>query len=196
MQMALPFTNEQRDSIRARLILSAQRHALKTGLKKTSLDMLTSDAGISKSSFYKFYDSKEMLFLEVAGRWEQQLLATARLALTEHPERSDKERAAAMVLSVFREIHEMGIARFLREDLPQLTLCIPRALAREHYMSSAEMILASLREAEIRFTAPDEVILSVIQLLYLSILNIAELGDSFFPALHEVVAGACDRLVA
>ena len=57
--MAQPFSPEQRDAIRARLLESARQHIVSDGVKKTSLDMLTSDAGISKSSFYKFYDSKE-----------------------------------------------------------------------------------------------------------------------------------------
>ena len=48
--MALPFTDEQRFQIRERLLQSARRHAIQTGVTKTSLDMLTSDAGISKSS--------------------------------------------------------------------------------------------------------------------------------------------------
>ena len=55
--MALPFTEEQRDEIRRQLFESACRHALSTGVKKTSLDMLTADAGIAKSSFYKFFES-------------------------------------------------------------------------------------------------------------------------------------------
>ena len=53
-----------------------------------------------------------------------------------------------------------------------------------------------LQQAHIRFTAPDATVRSVIQLMYLSILNSAEIGDSFFPALRELVASACDRLVA
>ena len=55
--MAQPFTNEQRDAIRQQLFDSACRHARLTGVKKTSLDALTADAGIAKSSFYKFYES-------------------------------------------------------------------------------------------------------------------------------------------
>ena len=45
-------------------------------------------------------------------------------------------------------------------------------------------------------SAPDATVRSVIQLMYLSILNSAEIGDSFFPALRELVVSACDRLVA
>ena len=56
--MAQPFSPQQRAAIREKLKESARKYAVSTGVKKTSLDMLTADAGISKSSFYKFYDSK------------------------------------------------------------------------------------------------------------------------------------------
>jgi len=194
--MALPFTDEQRDAIRARLYESARRHALTTGVKKTSLDMLTADAGISKSSFYKFFDSKEQLFLSIAGEWESQILDGAQRSLQSAEGLSNKERAAAFVYAVFETIHQLGLARFLREDLQYLNSFLPKDEARAHCLTSAASIFSSLRQARIRFTAPDETVLSVIQLMYLSILSIGDIGENFFPALRELVAGACDRLVA
>ena len=194
--MALPFTEEQREEIRAQLIQSAQKHALTTGVRKTSLDMLTADAGISKSSFYKFYDTKEQLFWEAAELWERELLVRAHHALEEGRGAGDKTRAAAMVYTVFRTIHELGIARFLREDMPLLAACLPENVVREHIMTSAKMLFYSLQAAHIRFTAPEDTVSSVIQLMYLSILNMNDIGEHYFPALYELVAGACDRLVA
>ena len=194
--MALPFTDEQREAIRARLFESACRHARDTGLKKTSLDALTADAGISKSSFYKFYESKEHLFLDVAACWEEQILASAATALQTADGGGDKERAAAMVLAAFEAIHALGIARFLREDLPLLMPHVPEGVARAHYLASAESIFSALQSAHIRFTVPDEIALSVIRLMYLSILHIGEIGEGFFPALRELVVSACERLVA
>ena len=63
-------------------------------------------------------------------------------------------------------------------------------------MDSADSIFRQLRHEEITFTVPDDTALSVIKLLYLSILNISDLGASFFPALWELVSSACDKLVA
>lgn len=194
--MALAFTPEQMTDIRRRLYDSAKRHAISVGLKKTSLDMLTADAGISKSSFYKFYESKELLFLEVSKDWESIILSAAAGALDHAEGRTNKERAAAFVYAAFETIHQMGIARFLREDLPLLNAFIPDGSARAHCMDSAEGIFSRLREAKIRFTAPDETVLSVIKLMYLSILNISEIGDGFFPALYVLVDSACAKLVA
>lgn len=194
--MALAFTAEQMADIRSSLRDSARRHAISVGLKKTSLDMLTADAGISKSSFYKFYESKEMLFLEVSTEWETSILSAAASALDHAEGKTNKDRAAAFVYAVFETIHQMGIARFLREDLPQLNAFIPQGSARAHCMDSAESIFSRLRDAKIRFTAPDETVLSVIKLMYLSILNISEIGEGFFPALYVLVDSACAKLVA
>ena len=194
--MALPFTDKQRTTIRERLLRSAMKYALKTGVKKTSLDMLAADAGIAKSSFYKFYDSKEQLFLEAANRWGEDIRTRAKHALTENTALSDKERAAAVVFAVFKAIHELGIARFLREDAPLLSQFLQEREVKARMLSSAQMLFEALREANIRFTAPDDTVSSVIQLLYLSILNFGDLGENYFPALYEIVAGTCDRLVA
>lgn len=194
--MALPFTEQQRSAIRQKLFESAQRHALSDGVQRTSLDTLTSEAGISKSSFYKFYESKELLFLEVASHWEAELLGEGMLALSADRRRSNKERAAAFVYRVFERIHQLGIARFLKDDLPYLNAYMSQEKARTHILSSARSIFDALRREEIRFTAPDDIVLSVIQLMYLSILNIGDIGESFFPALHALVQSACDRLVA
>lgn len=192
--MAQPFTAQQRDAIRIKLLESACRHAIDDGPERTSLDTLTSEAGISKSSFYKFYDSKELLFLEIAARWEQQVLQKAVEALS-RSDSGSKERAAAMVLTCFEEIHRLGIARFLREDLPQLAAIIPGEEAKAHYLASSRSIFEALCAAGIRFAAPDDVVLSVIQVLYLSILNIQDIGEAFFPALRVLVQSACDKLV-
>lgn len=194
--MALPFTDEQRDAIRLRLFESAQKHLRAAGARKTSLDMLTADAGISKSSFYKFYETKELLFFEVAGRWEHEILSCAAKSLSSSAGLSNKSRAAAFVFAVFETIHRLGLVRFMREDLPYMNSLLPQSEARVHCLNSSQMIFDSLREAQIRFAAPDETVLSVIQLLYLSILSSGDIGENFFPALRELVQSACDRLIA
>lgn len=193
--MAQAFTAEQREHIRGRLICGARRFALNPGPQKTSLEMLTGEAGISKSSFYKFFESKEQLFLIVADDWERQIISQALHTLAEKPDRSDRQRAADMILAAFTSIHEMGIARFLMEDLPRLIESAPEGRVRERYLSSSERIFATMKEAHIRFSVPDETVLSIIRMLYLSVLHIRQIGPSYFPALHALVEGAFLRLI-
>ena len=110
--MAQPFSPQQRDAIREKLKESARKYAVSTGVKKTSLDMLTADAGISKSSFYKFYDSKELLFLEIAADWESQIIAAVNESLTKDAAAGldDKRRSANSVYAAFTTIHAISCA--------------------------------------------------------------------------------------
>ena len=147
--MAQPFSPKQRDAIRERLKESARKYAVSTGVKKTSLDMLTADAGISKSSFYKFFSSKELLFLEIANDWEMQVIAAVNESLKTSVGTDDKRRAANMVYTAFTTIHALGICNFLCDDLPELARFIPEEEARSHYLSSAQGIFDMLHHAEI-----------------------------------------------
>ena len=196
--MAQPFSPQQRDTIREKLKESARKYAVSTGVKKTSLDMLTADAGISKSSFYKFYDSKELLFLEIAADWESQIIAAVNESLTKDAAAGldDKRRSANLVYAAFTTIHALGICNFLCDDLPELARFIPEEDARTHYLSSAQGIFDMLRRAKIHFSQSDETVLAAIRILYLSIININRIGTDFFPALHLLVIGACEKLVA
>lgn len=160
--------------------------------------MLTADAGISKSSFYKFYDSKELLFLEIAADWESQIIAAVNESLTKDAAAGldDKRRSANSVYTAFTTIHTLGICNFLCDDLPELARFIPEEDARTHYLSSAQGIFDMLRRAKIHFSQSDETVLAAIRILYLSIININRIGTDFFPALHLLVIGACEELVA
>lgn len=59
------FNNLEKEKIRAELISTARQNFVAKGLKKTSIEELTSSVGIAKSSFYAFFESKEALYLEL-----------------------------------------------------------------------------------------------------------------------------------
>jgi AcrR family transcriptional regulator len=63
--MPVAFTEPERERIAAALKASGRRLFATEGLKKTSLASLVSEAGIVKSTFYAFFDSKEALYLEL-----------------------------------------------------------------------------------------------------------------------------------
>ena len=59
------FSAEERARITRVLMDNGQRLFTTQGLRKTSLDDLVAGAGIAKSSFYLFFDSKEALYMEL-----------------------------------------------------------------------------------------------------------------------------------
>ncbi|MFR1571320.1 MAG: TetR/AcrR family transcriptional regulator, partial [Christensenellales bacterium] len=61
----MAFTDYETEQLRKALLKETRRCAVTLGMKKTSVDQLTKAVGIAKGSFYKFYESKEMLFFAV-----------------------------------------------------------------------------------------------------------------------------------
>lgn len=59
------FTSEEREIIRNKIIDRGKECFAIYGIKKTSIEDLTRDLGIAKSSFYSFFNSKEDLFLHI-----------------------------------------------------------------------------------------------------------------------------------
>ncbi len=61
--MGTAFTDNEKNIIKTKLKACASSCMSKYGIKKTTVDELVKEVGISKGAFYKFYDSKELLFL-------------------------------------------------------------------------------------------------------------------------------------
>ena len=81
------FTTQERDRI-SRALLAAGRDLFTTqGLRKTALEELVAPAGIVKSTFYQFFDSKEALYLQLmveeAGEVKTQVIDRALLSTDE-----------------------------------------------------------------------------------------------------------------
>ncbi|NLO85637.1 MAG: TetR/AcrR family transcriptional regulator [Clostridiales bacterium] len=194
--MPQAFTSEQMDKIRARLFESACRHAVSPGLKKTTIESLTDDAGISKSTFYKFYDSKERLFFEVAEYWENMIISEVERILHTAGDLTSKERAAKAVNAAFERLKSMKIIRFFVEDLPLLITSVPQEVTMDHYRSMSLLIVDTLKKENVQFSVSDEIMASVIHILYLCIQSIQELGEDFFDAFRELVLSACEKMMS
>ena len=65
MEEKMAFTDLEKENIKRRSINSCEKKWSKFGYRKTKVEELCIEAGISKGAFYKFYNSKEELFLDV-----------------------------------------------------------------------------------------------------------------------------------
>ena len=96
----MAFTDFETEQLRKALLKETRHCAVTLGMKKTSVDQLTKAVGIAKGSFYKFYESKEMLFFTVLEGIHSELYGVADRALSENAGLPAAERAAKAVLAV------------------------------------------------------------------------------------------------
>ncbi|SNS87185.1 transcriptional regulator, TetR family [Anaerovirgula multivorans] len=67
------FTELEKEKIREELLKVAYRFFIDKGFKSTSLEDITSSVGIAKSSFYIFFESKEMLYMKLLAHEGEQI---------------------------------------------------------------------------------------------------------------------------
>ena len=67
------FTQLEKERIKKELFEVAYRFFVEKGFKSTSLEDITSSVGIAKSTFYVFFQSKEMLYMELLSHEGEQI---------------------------------------------------------------------------------------------------------------------------
>lgn len=98
--MGRSFTKREKEKIRQSLQDACKQSWTRYGYKKTSIDELCRQTGISKGAFYLFYESKEALFCEVLCQVQQQIRDGAAKILIEY---QDKRGAAEALKYIYRE---------------------------------------------------------------------------------------------
>ncbi len=88
------FTPEEEQVIRESLRQAARAQMGPRGVRRTSIDELVRAAGISKGSFYRFWESKESLALDLLAEWEREFHRTVEQRFQSEQPRGFEESAA------------------------------------------------------------------------------------------------------
>ena len=140
----MAFTDEQNEQIRNDLIREAQRCGITIGMRKTSVEQLAEAVGISKGSFYKFFDSKELLFFTVLEDIHTECFAAAQRSLQENAAFAPAARAAEAILAACRWLAETKAFVFIEQDADFLLHRLPENVKTAHYHDDETHIRALL----------------------------------------------------
>ena len=99
----MAFSQEENALIRQSLLAEGRRRAVTVGMRKTSVEQLTEAAGISKGSFYKYFESKEMLFLAALEDIHTEVYQVARDTLEAGRDLPPEDCAAETLLAACRD---------------------------------------------------------------------------------------------
>lgn len=98
--MGRSFTQREKQVIRQSLQDACKQNWTRYGYKKTSIEELCQQAGISKGAFYLFFESKEDLFCEVLCQVQKQICDGAARIIAKY---QDKRGAAEALKYIYRE---------------------------------------------------------------------------------------------
>jgi len=117
--MPRAFKEEEKDRIRAKLLEAGRSCFLRYGLKKTTIEDVTSPAGIAKASFYLFFESKEALFVNIFMQempaMMERLLDGSFRATTD-----TREALIRLMKAIVQEIETNEMSRMMLDDPSEL----------------------------------------------------------------------------
>ena len=190
----MAFTDYETEQLRKALLKETRHCAVTLGMKKTSVDQLTKAVGIAKGSFYKFYESKEMLFFAVLENIHFELYGVADHALNEADSLPPSERAAKAVLAVCRRLSDTGDMVFIENDAKLLLQRLPDEVKTAHYHDDETHIRALLESGGLQPKDGIALATAVIRGLILTVSHKEQIGELYPQVLETLVYGACREL--
>ena len=190
----MAFTERQNESIRSDLIREARRCGVTIGMRKTSVEQLTEAVGISKGSFYKFFDSKELLFFVVLEDIHTECFAAARKSLLENAHLPAADRAAAAILAACRWLSETQAFVFIENDAEFLLHRLPEEVKTAHYHDDETHIRALLEESGLQPRGGMALAAATVRGLILTVSHQEQIGALYPQVLETLVRGACREL--
>ena len=190
----MAFTEEQNETIRRDLIREARCCGVTVGMRKTSVEQLTEAAGISKGSFYKFFDSKELLFFAVLEDIHTECFAAAQKSLQENAAIDPASRTAAAILAACRWLSETKAFVFIENDAEFLLHRLPEEVKTAHYHDDEAHIRLLLEKYDLVPSRGISLAAATVRGLILTVSHKEQIGELYPQVLETLVYGACREL--
>ena len=101
--MPIKFNQEEKIIIHNRLLEEGKKSWEKYGIKKTSVEEICKGAGISKGSFYLFFESKELFFMEILEKTEAEI-KTSLIETIKNRKGSTKEKFESALFEIYNGV--------------------------------------------------------------------------------------------
>ena len=190
----MAFTEEQDETIRRDLIREARCCGVTVGMRKTSVEQLTEAVGISKGSFYKFFDSKELLFFAVLEDIHTECFAAAQKSLQENAAIDPASRTAAAILAACRWLSETKAFVFIENDAEFLLHRLPEEVKTAHYHDDEMHIRLLLEKYDLVPNRGISLAAATVRGLILTVSHKEQIGELYPQVLETLVYGACREL--
>ena len=193
--MATAFGETERAQIRSSLQQAAWRHACAEGMKNTSVDQLSAEAGISKGAFYHFYRSKELLFLEVLSLWHQQVFEKVEAFITSHKDLPPDVLARESLKTALGLLLYRPIARFLLTDRDVLLRRVSMEACKKLYRSNEEIVKRLIDICGVHLKLPMETAVGIVRVLLMSAIHVDEICPAYDSVIYALIDSACTQFI-
>jgi len=191
------FSNTERENIKRRLLAEGERLFVAHGLKKVTIDELAEVVNIAKATFYKFYESKEYLYLDIVQGIQKSIFIELDKLLDSNADLPGKTR----VRQVFEKMTELMMKFPILMQIDAATMdIIARKVSNERmrlYFKQNLDAAQSLHDHGVRFVCEVKIASMIFQALYRCFIDIqADSPEDKALVINLMLDGIIERIVA
>lgn len=162
------FGEQEKIRIKQCLLEEGERLFTTYGLKKVTIDDIVKAVNIAKASFYKFYDGKEYLFLDIVQRAQKEIFETLMGVLIESKAQPDGERVKLVFFSMSVLVKKYPLLTIIDEETVEIIARKVSSTRLEEYNQQGFDAVKVMEEQGIRFKYETQVVSQLFQSLYQS----------------------------
>ncbi len=194
--MATAFKDNEKEFIKEKLKEVAYDCLLKYGVKKTTVDQIVQMTGIAKGSFYKFYDSKEILFFTVLEEYQKSIIDEL---INKFKEEEDigVDKFTQLIYGLYQKVRQSFIMNIIKNnEFEYLMRKLPKDLIANHH--SLDDILAKniFSHIKIKEGVNIDVVTASLRAIFMSMMHIEEIGEKYIEeVLKLLIKGLAIQIV-
>ena len=162
------FGEQEKIRIKQRLLEEGERLFTTYGLKKVTIDDIVKAVNIAKASFYKFYEGKEYLFLDIVQSEQNEIFKELQVVLTENKDKRDDERVKLVFFSMSVLMRKYPLLNIIDKDIAEIIARKVSPERLEEYSKQGLDAVKVMEEQGIRFKYNTQVVSQLFQSLYQS----------------------------
>ncbi|GAE29458.1 TetR/AcrR family transcriptional regulator [Halalkalibacter hemicellulosilyticus] len=179
------FNKEEQEHIKEKLQEAGRRLFGSVGLKKTSIKDLTEYAGIAQGSFYKFYDSKEVLYFRLLEKDEEEIKQALMIKFASEKTMDESVLAEGLIESI-KQVEQYPLIRrlYTTDEYEKVVRKLPKELLEEHgkedTVSLAPLLDQLKMEGKIDSQLSNDVVSGALRALFLMMIHKKEIGEEVY----------------
>lgn len=196
--MPKSFSDNERTIIRKRLLDEAEICLSTYGIRKTTVDELVRRVNIPKGTFYLFYESKELLFLDVFNRFHDEMHERYLAEIDKMDNAVTPQQLTDFIFRIYKETKESFLLKFMASgELELLIRKLPAELAQAQVEKddfSIEKLLHLIPNIK---NENRKVISTALRAIFMTMLHEQEIGAEVFDdALKLLIRGVVNQMFA
>ena len=168
------FNEQEKEQIQKALLMEGAHLFTLYGIKKVTIDDIVKAVNIAKASFYRFYEGKEYLFLDIVQKQQEEIFTLLENLLHNNQSKSDKERVKEVFFAMSELVEKYPL--LINIDKETVTL-ISRKISPQRLQEFASQGFDAVKAIEqngITFKYDAKVISQIFHAFYESWISLQE----------------------